>query len=164
MDPRTSRRAHGRTAEAVASYERSAAAYRALPRPYHAARTAEATARSTLSLGEDIAPAVTWLTDCATAFDALGASWSAARTRADLRRRRPAAERWPPGRPGYGDMLSPREAEVAELAADGMSNKEIATTLHLSPPTVEQHVARALQETGAPSRKKLVQALAADSD
>ncbi|MGW0122128.1 LuxR C-terminal-related transcriptional regulator [Streptomyces sp. NPDC003327] len=154
----------GRTAEATASYEESAAAYRALPRPYHAALTAAAAARCALNLGEDIGPAVAALTDCAAAFDALGAVWDAARTRADLRGHRPAAERRAPGRPGYGDVLSPREAEVAELAAAGMSNREIAATLHLSPRTVEQHVARALQKTGAPSRKRLGQVLGRAAD
>ncbi|MDV5143719.1 helix-turn-helix transcriptional regulator [Streptomyces sp. SBC-4] len=154
----------GKTAEAVAHYERSAAAYRALPRPYHAALTAESAARRTLALGEDSGPAVAALSECAEAFDVLGATWDGARTRAHLRRHQPSGERRPPGRPGYGDVLSPREAEVAELAAAGMSNREIATTLHLSPRTVEQHVARALQKTGVHSRQQLAQALATASD
>ncbi|WP_436840662.1 response regulator transcription factor [Streptomyces griseoloalbus] len=48
-----------------------------------------------------------------------------------------------------------------ELAAAGMSNREIAATLHLSPRTVEQHVARALQKTGVHSRQQLGRALRA---
>ncbi|MER7489567.1 helix-turn-helix transcriptional regulator, partial [Streptomyces sp. NPDC126497] len=149
----------GRTAEAVAHYGRSAAAYRALPRPYHAALTAAGAARCVLALEEGDGTAVAALADCAAVFDALGATWDAARTRAELRRHQPVAERRPPGRPGYGDALSPREEEVAELAAAGMSNREIATTLHLSPRTVEQHVARALQKTGVHSRQQLARAL-----
>ncbi|WP_345582612.1 helix-turn-helix transcriptional regulator [Streptomyces prasinosporus] len=149
----------GGRAEAVACYERSAAAYRALPRPYHAALTAASAARCALAPEEDGGSAVAVLTDCAAAFDALGATWDAARTRADLRRHRPAGERRSPGRPRYGDVLSPREAEVAELAAAGMSNREIAATLHLSPRTVEQHIARALQKTGVHSRQQLARAL-----
>lgn len=148
----------GKTAEAAACYEESAAGYRALPRPYHEALTAVGAARSALALGHDEASAVAVL---AAVFDSLGATWDAARTRADLRRHQPAGERRPPGRPRYGDMLSPREAEVAELAAAGMSNREIAATLHLSPRTVEQHVARALQKTGVHSRQQLAQALEA---
>jgi DNA-binding CsgD family transcriptional regulator len=151
----------GSTAEAAASYEESAAAYRALPRPYHEALTAVGAARCALALGDDGGSAVAVLVDRAAVFDSLGATWDAARTRADLRRHQPAGERRPPGRPGYGDLLSPREAEVAELAAAGMSNREIAATLHLSPRTVEQHVAKALQKTGVHSRQQLAQALEA---
>ncbi|MHB0906176.1 helix-turn-helix domain-containing protein [Streptomyces argenteolus] len=68
-----------------------------------------------------------------------------------------------PGRPRYGDLLSPREAEVAELAA-GMTNREIAATLHLPPRTVEQHVARAIQKSGARSRQGLELALRTAAD
>ncbi|MGX1121942.1 DNA-binding CsgD family transcriptional regulator [Streptomyces ambofaciens] len=35
-------------------------------------------------------------------------------------------------------------------------NREIAVVLHLSPRTVEQHVARALRKTGALSRRDLL--------
>ncbi|MGQ4419160.1 response regulator transcription factor [Streptomyces sp. SAS_269] len=45
-----------------------------------------------------------------------------------------------------------------------MSNREIAATLHLSPRTVEQHVARALQKIGVRSRQQLAQALEAASN
>lgn len=151
------------TAEAALLYESSAAAYRELPRPYHEALTTVGAARCALTLGEKRDSAVTALTDRAAVFDVLGATWDAARVRAELRRYQPAGERRQPGRPRYGDMLSPREAEVAELAAAGMSNREIATTLHLSPRTVEQHVARALQKTGVHSRQQLAQALEAAS-
>ncbi|MFJ9715755.1 LuxR C-terminal-related transcriptional regulator [Streptomyces sp. NPDC101213] len=151
----------GETAEAAAAYGRSAAAYRALSRPYYEALTSAAAARCVLGLREDDGSAVAALSDRATVFDSLGATWDAARTRADLRLHQPAGERRPPGRPGYGDVLSPRETEVAELAAAGMSNREIATTLHLSPRTVEQHVARALQKIGVHSRQQLAHALGA---
>jgi len=154
----------GKTAEAAAFYERSAAAYRGLPRPYHEALTSASAARCALALDGDSGAALAALTDCATVFDSLSAPWDAARTRADLRLHQPAGERRSPGRPRYGDVLSPREAEVAELAAAGMSNREIAATLHLSPRTVEQHVARALQKIGVRSRQQLAQALEAASN
>ncbi|WP_431681388.1 LuxR C-terminal-related transcriptional regulator [Kitasatospora sp. KL5] len=138
------------------AYERSSAAYEALPRPYHAALTAAAAARCTLAGGgQGTESAVAALTGCAARFESLGATWDAARTRADLRGHRPPEERRGPGRPGYGDLLSPREDEVAQLAAAGMTNREIAAALHLSPRTVEQHVARAMQKTGARSRQQL---------
>ncbi|MEU1707662.1 helix-turn-helix transcriptional regulator [Streptomyces sp. NPDC005706] len=146
----------GDPAAAAQDYEAAAAAYAALPRPYHAALATVRAARCLLALDRDSAHAVATLSECAERFDALGAAWDAARTRAELRDYRPAAERCAPGPPGNGSELSPREAEVAALAGAGMTNREIATTLHLSPRTVEQHVARALQKSGVHSRRQLV--------
>jgi DNA-binding NarL/FixJ family response regulator len=49
---------------------------------------------------------------------------------------------------GYGDELSPRERQVAELLSRGATNQQIAGTLFLSPRTVEAHVARVLKKLG----------------
>ncbi|WP_445277861.1 helix-turn-helix domain-containing protein, partial [Streptomyces sp. DSM 41033] len=75
--------------------------------------------------------------------------------RALLRTRQPARKGRPPGRPSHADQLSPREEEVAQLAVSGLTNREIAATLHLSPRTVEQHIAGAMRKTGALSRRDL---------
>jgi DNA-binding NarL/FixJ family response regulator len=48
--------------------------------------------------------------------------------------------------------LTPREMEVAALLAQGLSNKEVAKRLHISLPTVKDHVHRILGKTGLPSR------------
>jgi len=46
----------------------------------------------------------------------------------------------PEGRPGRARTgLSPREVEVVQLLCEGLSSKEIARRLHLSPKTVENH-------------------------
>jgi DNA-binding CsgD family transcriptional regulator/tetratricopeptide (TPR) repeat protein len=52
--------------------------------------------------------------------------------------------------------VTPREADVLLLVAEGLPNKEIAARLHLSPRTVEKHVESLLRKTGARSRTKLV--------
>lgn len=52
-------------------------------------------------------------------------------------------------------QLSPREREVAELVAAGLSNREIACTLCVGEPTVKKHVTRALRATGCASRTQL---------
>ncbi|WP_180969021.1 helix-turn-helix transcriptional regulator [Microbacterium aurantiacum] len=57
------------------------------------------------------------------------------------------------------DQLTPRERDVADLVADGHSNRSIAERLHLSPRTVESHVARILQKTGLRSRAGLARHL-----
>ncbi|MFJ7129897.1 LuxR C-terminal-related transcriptional regulator [Streptomyces sp. NPDC098101] len=103
--------------------------------------------------------AVAELESCARRFGELGAVWDAARARALLRTRQPVKKGRPPGRPSHADELSPREAEVAQLAVSGLTNREIATTLHLSPRTVEQHIARAMRKTGALSRRDLTHRL-----
>ena len=44
--------------------------------------------------------------------------------------------------------MTEREADVLRLAAQGLSNKEIAGAMFLSPRTVEKHVERLLAKTG----------------
>ncbi|MFF0637073.1 AAA family ATPase [Nocardia sp. NPDC004151] len=49
-------------------------------------------------------------------------------------------------------ILSEREREVAELAARGLTNKDIAEKLFLSPRTVEDHLGRILRKLGLTGR------------
>jgi DNA-binding NarL/FixJ family response regulator len=48
--------------------------------------------------------------------------------------------------------LTPREREVLRLLADGLSDREIAAELFLSPRTVGWHVTHLLAKLGVPSR------------
>jgi DNA-binding CsgD family transcriptional regulator len=50
------------------------------------------------------------------------------------------------------DQLSPREREVLELAGGGLSSKEIARRLAISPRTVDAHIASAIATLGARNR------------
>lgn len=50
--------------------------------------------------------------------------------------------------------LSKREAEVAELLATGLADKEIAARLSLQPGTVKVHVKRLLKKSGAVNRTR----------
>ncbi|MEU5921774.1 LuxR C-terminal-related transcriptional regulator [Streptomyces sp. NPDC047141] len=182
------REQRGGLMQASELYLGAAAAYAELPRPYSQALTAEGAARCVLAADTETADpagcavpaadtrsvitppdpaphhpstlsAVTELETCARRFTELGAVWDAARARALLRTSRPVKKGRPPGRPSHADELSPREAEVAQLAASGLTNREIAATLHLSPRTVEQHIARAMRKTGALSRRDLAHRL-----
>ena len=53
-------------------------------------------------------------------------------------------------------MLSPREREVAQLVARGLSNKEVARELGLSDGTVKIHIHSIFQKLGAKSRYWLI--------
>jgi DNA-binding NarL/FixJ family response regulator len=54
-----------------------------------------------------------------------------------------------------GTDLTPRELEVAELIADGRSNKEVALILEISERTVKKHVGRILDRLGLDDRLQL---------
>ena len=56
---------------------------------------------------------------------------------------------------GYVSRLTPREREVAGLAATGASSKEIAARLVLSVRTVENHLQNAYSKLGVTSREEL---------
>jgi len=57
--------------------------------------------------------------------------------------------------PGAAPGLTPREAEVADLVAQGLTNKEIAGKLVLSQRTVETHVEHILVKLGFTSRAQV---------
>jgi DNA-binding CsgD family transcriptional regulator len=57
------------------------------------------------------------------------------------------------------DDLTPQEAQVARLAADGQTNPVIGAQLFLSPRTVEWHLTKVFGKLGISSRKQLRTAL-----
>lgn len=57
--------------------------------------------------------------------------------------------------PSRVEPLSIREREVATLAREGLSNRQIADRLYLSVRTVENHMSRALRKLGYTSRAEL---------
>ena len=91
----------------------------------------------------------------AATFDALGATAWADRSRAELQAsgeslRRPAQA---------AGRLTPQEALIARLAAEGLSNRDIAERLFLSPRTVTTHLSRIYPKLGIRSRSELARAL-----
>ena len=67
-----------------------------------------------------------------------------------------AAHAREPSVTGDLDRLTDREREVMALAAEGLSNDEIAARLGVSPATAKTHVSRAMVKLGARDRAQLV--------
>ena len=91
-------------------------------------------------------------------YEELGATWDLARLRADFRRlgiRRGPRTKHRRVRVGW-DSLTPSEAKVAGLVAEGLSNRQIAERLVLSTRTVESHVSHILAKLGVRSRVDIV--------
>jgi DNA-binding NarL/FixJ family response regulator len=63
---------------------------------------------------------------------------------------------------GGAAPLGRREADVARLVADGLSNKEIGARLFISERTVESHVRNILNKLGFNSRAQVAAWIAAD--
>ncbi len=60
------------------------------------------------------------------------------------------------------EPLTSQETRVAVLVAQGLTNREVAAALFLSPKTVEHHVGAVLRKRGLRSRTELARALAAE--
>jgi DNA-binding CsgD family transcriptional regulator len=89
-------------------------------------------------------------------YAACGARWDLARVRRRLRQlgiqRRLPAER----RPTQGwAALTESELAVVRLVADGLTNREVAERLYVSPHTVNGHLRHAFEKLGITSRVAL---------
>lgn len=80
-------------------------------------------------------------------FEALGTPLWSNRTRLELGRVRTASS--------TGDVLTPSERRVAELAASGQTNREVSRALFISPKTVEVNLAHVYRKLGIHSRAEL---------
>jgi DNA-binding NarL/FixJ family response regulator len=137
--------------QAVAALAQAAATYDELGLRFDAAR-------SLLSLGRSQRRFKKWgaarrtLEQATAAFETIGSPGWAEQARSELGR---VGAR----RPTPSGELTPAERRVVELAATGLSNKEIARTLYVAVPTVEAHLSHAYAKLGVRSRTQLAQRL-----
>jgi DNA-binding CsgD family transcriptional regulator len=90
-------------------------------------------------------------------FTCMGARGFAARTERELLA---TGERPSKRRVESSTQLTTQEADIAQLACDGMSNPEIAAKLFISPRTVEYHLRKVFAKLGISSRNQLPRVMA----
>jgi ATP/maltotriose-dependent transcriptional regulator MalT len=90
------------------------------------------------------------------AFQAMGATPLVERASRELRA---SGESSPKRLPRASDRLTPQELQIAQMAAGGMSNREIGQSLFLSHRTVGFHLYRLFPKLGITSRNQLRGAL-----
>jgi DNA-binding CsgD family transcriptional regulator len=92
------------------------------------------------------------LREAADVFTALGSAQFADRALRELRASGEAVRR---RRPEVWDQLTPQELQIAQLAADGLSNREIGERLYISHRTVGTHLYQLFPKLGVTSRTEL---------
>jgi DNA-binding CsgD family transcriptional regulator len=132
--------------------KRALTAHERLPMPIERARTLLILGRIRRRLRKRRA-AKEALDEALEIFDLVGSPrWAEqARTEIDAIGLRPVAE---------GDELTPAETRVADLVAKGMSNKEVAAALVVTPKTVEAHLGRIYRKLEIRRRSELTALMA----
>jgi DNA-binding CsgD family transcriptional regulator len=136
--------------DALDAFERALTEHDAVPMPFDRARTLLAFG-ATLRRAKRKADARRALEEAVAVFDSLGAAAFAARARSELERIG--------GRPRSKGGLTATERQIAELVAEGRSNKEVAATLSVSVKTVEANLSRTYAKLGIRSRAGLARHL-----
>ena len=142
--------AEGNEADAVAAFDVALAEHEKLQEPFELARTLLALGRVQRRFRRRRAARES-LTRAREIFSELGAPLWVARTDEELHRIG--------GRAPRAAGLTPTEERIAALAADGLTNREIATTLYLSVNTVQAYLKRIYRELGIRSRTELARKL-----
>jgi DNA-binding CsgD family transcriptional regulator len=138
--------AKGDFSSAFESLEHALAEHESVESPFELARTLLALG-SVRRRSKQKRAAREVLEQARAAFEEMGAASWAERARAELARiggRRPSTKE-----------LTETEERVASLAAQGRSNKEIASELYMSVHTVEAHLSRIYRKLGVRSRAEL---------
>ncbi len=138
--------AQGDVAAANCAIELALIEHERLPMPFEGART-QLLAGQLQRRQRQKDQAATTLREALKTFEDLNTPLWADRARAELARADVGTRRM--------SSLSPSEQRVAELAASGMTNRDVAAALFISPKTVESNLARIYRKLGIHSRAEL---------
>jgi DNA-binding CsgD family transcriptional regulator len=141
----------GDLAAARESLETAVAAEHTVPIPFERARTRLVLGRLLRRLQQRSA-AQAMLAHALGVFEELGSPLWAAQARSELGRIG--------GRAPSRHDLTPAERRIAELVAEGKTNREVASTLFVTPKTVESALTRVYRKLGVRSRTELARRLA----
>jgi RNA polymerase sigma factor (sigma-70 family) len=133
--------AEGNFEGALLSYNRVAELWRDLHAPYRLARLRLKVGQTCLAFGDNEG-AGRELEAARDVFDKLGAEPDRKAAEALLRSLRHVLE----------GILTPRQTEILQLVAEGLTNREIAQRLGLSERTVDRHVSDTLTRINVPTR------------
>ncbi|MEU8526660.1 AAA family ATPase [Streptomyces sp. NPDC048629] len=153
------KRCRGLLEQDVALLLEAADYYEGAHRTFQAGQALEDAAAVAGALG-DAAAARSHLARALDHYREVGALWTVTRVEARLKSLG-VRLRQRGGRPSSGwEALTPAEAKVAKLVAEGFSNPRIAAELFLSPRTVQTHVSHILGKLGVGSRAEVARATA----
>lgn len=147
--------ASGDLPAAVEAAQHALREHESLPMPFERARTM-------LFLGQVLRrqrhkeAGAAMINEAIRVFDELGTRLWSDKARAELDRANVGPHRH--------TALTPSEQRVAELAASGMTNREVAAALFISPKTVEANLARIYRKFGIRTRAQLGQRMAQPAD
>ena len=139
-----------------ARFEAALALHEGLPMPFERARTL-------LCFGERLrrarqrADAREPLKEALETFERLGARGWAERTRTELRA---TGEQQARRTETAAEQLTPHELQIAVLVAQGMTNREAAAALFLSPKTIEYHLGQIYRKLDVRGRAQLARLMA----
>ena len=143
-------------AEVRTAFEAALALHEGLPMPFERARTL-------LCFGERLrrarqrADAREPLKEALETFERLGARGWAERTRTELRA---TGEQQARRAESAAEQLTPHELQIAVLVAQGMTNREAAAALFLSPKTIEYHLGQIYRKLDVRGRAQLARLMA----
>jgi len=143
-------------AEMRAAFEAALVLHEKLPMPFERARTL-------LCFGERLrrarqrADAREPLKEALETFERLGARGWAERTRTELRA---TGEQQARRAETAAEQLTPHELQIAVLVAQGMTNREAASALFLSPKTIEYHLGQIYRKLDVRGRAQLARLMA----
>jgi DNA-binding CsgD family transcriptional regulator len=140
----------GQLEEAIASFEIAMRVHDRLPRPFERGRTLLVLGATQRRLRRQRAARES-LCEARQIFETLGAARWCDRTNAELDRIG--------GRSSTPRSLTPTEAQIAKLVADGRTNGEVAAALFVSVKTVEANLTRIYRKVGVSSRRELARRL-----